>query len=53
MVHVQSTWFSLFDRNPQTFFNIREANEGVFRKPTHRVYRTADYPSGVWMWFLP
>jgi putative CocE/NonD family hydrolase len=53
MVHVQSTWFPLFDRNPQTFCNIREAGEEDFQKQTHRLYRTADYPSGIWMWFQP
>jgi predicted acyl esterase len=53
MVHIQSTWFPLFDRDPQTFCNIREAAEEDFQEQTHRVYRTADYPSGIWMWFLP
>ena len=53
MVHIQSSWFPLFDRNPQTFCNIREAGKGDFRKATHRVYRTADYPSGIWMCVLP
>ncbi len=52
MVHVQSTWFPLIDRNPQTFRNIRKAEPGDFRKSTHRVYRTADHPSGVWLWIV-
>jgi putative CocE/NonD family hydrolase len=52
MVHVQSTWFPLIDRNPQTFCDIRKAVPGDFRKSTHRVYRTADHPSGVWLWVL-
>jgi putative CocE/NonD family hydrolase len=47
MAQVQSSWFPLFDRNPQTFCNIRTAVEADFRKATHRVYRTAQYPSGV------
>ncbi len=47
MVHVQSTWFPLFDRNPQTFCNIREAGEEDFEKQTHRVYHTARYPSAI------
>ena len=38
MVQVQSSWFPLFDRNPQTFCNIRTAGEADFRKATHRVY---------------
>jgi putative CocE/NonD family hydrolase len=53
MVHVQSSWFPLFDRNPQTFCDIRKAREDDFRKATHRVYRTADRPSGISMWILP
>jgi len=52
MIHVQSSWFPLFDRNPQTFCNIREAGEEDFRKATHRVFRSADHPSGIWMWVL-
>ena len=52
MVHVQSSWFPIFDRNPQTFCNIRDASEEDSRKATHRVYRSADYPSGIWMGFL-
>jgi len=47
MVQVQSSWFPLFDRNPQTFVDIRAAGEKDFRKAMHRLYRTAEYPSGV------
>jgi putative CocE/NonD family hydrolase len=47
MVQVQSTWFPLVDRNPQTFTNIYEADEKDFRKATHRVYRDAEHPSKV------
>jgi uncharacterized protein len=48
MVQVQSTWFPIIDRNPQTFVrNIFDAKPGDFRKATHRVYRTARYPSNV------
>jgi putative CocE/NonD family hydrolase len=47
MVQVQSSWFPLFDRNPQTFCNIRAAGEADFRKATHRVYHTARYPSAI------
>lgn len=33
MVHIQSSWFPLFDRNPQTFVsNIYKANEKDFKK---------------------
>jgi putative CocE/NonD family hydrolase len=48
MVQVQSTWFPLIDRNPQTFVpNIFEAKESDFKAATHRVYRTPQYPSRV------
>lgn len=39
MIQVQSTWFPLIDRNPQTYVeNIFKADEKDFRKQTHRVY---------------
>ena len=47
MVQVQSTWFPLADRNPQTFCDIYTARESDFKKATHRVYRSADMPSGL------
>ena len=48
MVQLQSTWFPIIDRNPQTFVpNIFEAKEGDFKAATHRVYRTPQYPSRV------
>ena len=48
MVQVQSTWFPLIDRNPQTFVpNIFEAKSSDFRSATHRIYRSAQSPSHV------
>ena len=47
MVQVQSSWFPLFDRNPQTFRDIRTAEEKDFRKAIHRVYRTEEHPSHI------
>ena len=48
MVQVQSTWFPLIDRNPQTYVaNIFEATPADFKTATHRVYRTAARPSHV------
>jgi len=39
MVQVQSSWFPLYDRNPQTFVpNIFWAKPGDFRKAVQRVY---------------
>jgi putative CocE/NonD family hydrolase len=39
MVQIQSTWFPLYDRNPQTFVpNIFLAKSGDYVKATERVY---------------
>ena len=47
MVQVQSTWFPLADRNPQTFVDIYHAKESDFRPATHTVFRAADRPSSL------
>ena len=47
MVQVQSTWFPLVDRNPQTFCDIYSANESDFKKQTHRVYRDSEHASKI------
>jgi putative CocE/NonD family hydrolase len=48
MVQVQSTWFPLIDRNPQTFVpNIFRARAGDFQPAVHRIFRSAQYPSHV------
>src|SRR5204862_1222629 len=39
MVQIQSSWFPLYDRNPQTFVsNIFWAKPGDFRKAAQRIY---------------
>jgi hypothetical protein len=46
MVQVQSSWFPVYDRNPQTWVpNIFEAKAADFQAQTHRVYRSARFPS--------
>ena len=46
MVQVQSTWFPLIDRNPQTFVpNIFQAKATDYRAATQRVFRTTRYPA--------
>ena len=47
MLQVQSSWFPLVDRNPQTFVNISKATEADFQTATERVYRSATQPSRV------
>lgn len=48
MIQVQSTWFPLVDRNPQTFVpNIFLAEAKDFKKATHKVYRDGAHASRV------
>jgi putative CocE/NonD family hydrolase len=47
MVQVQSSWFPLVDRNPQTFGDIARATAADFRPATQRLYHTAAYPSHI------
>jgi hypothetical protein len=47
MVQVQSSWFPLTDRNPQTFVNIPDAKPSDFVKATERVYRSREQASGI------
>ena len=47
MVQVQSSWFPMFDRNPQTFVDIYHAKDSDYRKATHKVFRSATLPSFV------
>jgi uncharacterized protein len=46
MVHVQSTWFPVIDRNPQRFVaNIFAASDADFRRATQRIYRSGQHTS--------
>lgn len=47
MVQVQSSWFPLIDRNPQTFVDIPSATESDYQKATQRVFRSKRFPSHV------
>lgn len=50
MIQIQSTWFPLVDRNPQTFVpNIYFAQPADFQKATHRVFRSVDHPANLKM----
>ena len=54
MVQVQSTWFPLYDRNPQTFVpNIFQARSSDYRVQTHRIHRSRSAPSHVVLPVLP
>ena len=48
MVQIQSSWFPLYDRNPQTFVpNIMFAKPADYKKATQRVYHAAGQQSFI------
>jgi hypothetical protein len=48
MVQVQSSWFPLYDRNPQTFVpSIFRATPADYRKATQRIYHTPGQASVI------
>jgi putative CocE/NonD family hydrolase len=50
MVQIQSSWFPLYDRNPQTYVeNIFFAKPGDYVKATQTVYRSRELASAVWL----
>jgi predicted acyl esterase len=53
MIQVQSSWFPLFDRNPQTLVDISKAKQSDYRKATQRIYRTRELPSHVTVLVVP
>ena len=54
MVHIQSSWFPMFDRNPQTFVPaIRDAKPEDFKAATQRVHRQGAQASALEVFVLP
>ena len=48
MVEVQSSWFPLYDRNPQTFVpNIMSAPPDAYKAETVSIYGSEKYPSHI------
>jgi hypothetical protein len=48
MVQVQSSWFPLYDRNPQKFVpNIFMAKDADYQAATQRIFRSQRFPSHV------
>jgi putative CocE/NonD family hydrolase len=48
MVQIQSSWFPLYDRNPQTFVpNIFHAKPGDYRKAAQRIYHAPGMESAI------
>jgi putative CocE/NonD family hydrolase len=53
MVQVQSSWFPLVDRNPQTFVDIPHAKPENFRKAEQRIFNSRNAASAVELMVLP
>lgn len=54
MVQIQSSWFPVIDRNPQTFVpNIYKATASNFAKATQRVYCSPAMPSHIVLPVMP
>ena len=48
MVQVQSSWFPLYDRNPQKYVqNIMTASPADYKIATEKIYGTREYPSRI------
>jgi predicted acyl esterase len=48
MIHIQSTWFPLADRNPQKYVpNIYEAKTADFISAEHKVYTGGENASKI------
>jgi uncharacterized protein len=54
LVQIQSSWFPLYDRNPQTFVpNIFWAKPADFRAATQRIYHAPDQASAITLPVVP
>ncbi len=54
MVQIQSSWFPLYDRNPQSYVaNIFFAKAGDYRRATQRIYHAPDAASFVDLPVIP
>jgi hypothetical protein len=48
MVQVQSTWFPLYDLNPQTFVpSIMTAPDSAYKAQRQRIHHSAAFPSAI------
>ena len=53
MIQIQSSWFPLFDRNPQRFVDIYTADERDFQTATQRVFRSPEHATRLRFQVLP
>jgi uncharacterized protein len=50
MVQIQSSWFPLYDRNPQTYVpNIFYAKPSDYQKATQFIFRSGAQASAIWL----
>ena len=47
MIQIQSSWFPLVDRNPQTFVDIPNARPEDFQKATEQIFHRQNAASGI------
>ncbi len=53
MIQVQSSFFPFFDRNPQTFEDIYNADDKSFKKAFNRIYHSVKHPSNISFKVIP
>jgi putative CocE/NonD family hydrolase len=53
MVQIQSSWFPLVDRNPQTFVEIPDARPEDFKQATQQVFHRREAASGIELMVVP
>jgi uncharacterized protein len=53
MVQIQSSWFPLTDRNPQTFVTIPDAKPTDFVKASEKIYHSKGQASGIAVQVIP
>ncbi len=53
MVQIQSSWFPVIDRNPQSFVDIYHAEAEAFQIAQHRVHRAPEAASRIEVQLLP
>jgi putative CocE/NonD family hydrolase len=53
MIQIQSSWFPLVDRNPQTFEDIPKAKASDFQKATIHIYHDEKHASSITVRKLP
>ena len=53
MVQVQSSWFPVIDRNPQTFVDIYKAQAEDFHAATQAIHRSRERPSYLKLNVIP